>query len=132
MAALVWVMMGIAIWHFAIFVPDRFWSGIVGAFVGAVFGSLVFGFPVNGFTVPGQNDTDLINALEAIPGAIAGMAVVYFIGLRDAAAGRYPRPNRPSPPHPPPLPRRVTVEGLVRDPRGLPPCAWISCGGGDR
>jgi len=38
--------------------------------------------------VPGQNDTDLINALEAIPGAIAGMAVVYFIGLRDAAARR--------------------------------------------
>ena len=34
--------------------------------------------------MPGQNETDLIDALEAIPGAIAGMAVVYFIGLRDA------------------------------------------------
>ena len=88
MAALVWVMMGIALWHFAIFVPDHFWSGIVGAFVGAVIGALLFGFLVHGLTVPGQNDTDLINALEAIPGAIAGMAVVYFIGLRDAAAGR--------------------------------------------
>ena len=88
MAALVWVMMGIALWHFAIFVPDNFWSGIVGAFVGAVIGALLFGFLVHGLTVPGQNDTDLINALEAIPGAIAGMAVVYFIGLRDAAAGR--------------------------------------------
>ena len=87
MGALVWVMMGLAIWHFTIFIPDRFWSGIVGAFLGALFGSVVFGFAVNGFTVPGQNDTDLINALEAIPGAIAGMAVVYFIGLRDAAAG---------------------------------------------
>ena len=88
MAALVWVMMGIALWHFAIFVPDRFWSGIVGAFVGAVIGALLFGFLVHGLTVPGQSDTDLINALEAIPGAIAGMAVVYFIGLREAAAGR--------------------------------------------
>jgi hypothetical protein len=29
MTALVWVMMGIALWHFAIFVPDHFWSGIV-------------------------------------------------------------------------------------------------------
>ena len=47
----------------------------------------MFGFLVHGLTVPGQNDTDLINALEAIPGAIAGMAVVYLIGLRDAAAG---------------------------------------------
>ena len=81
-------MMGLAIWHFAIFVPDRFWSGIVGAFLGALIGSVVFGLAVNGFTVPGQNDTDLINALEAIPGAIAGMAVVYFIGRRNAAARR--------------------------------------------
>jgi hypothetical protein len=81
-------MMGIALWHFAIFVPDHFWSGIVGAFVGAVIGAFLFGFLVHGLTVPGKNDTDLINALEAIPGAIAGMAVVYFIGRRDAAAGR--------------------------------------------
>jgi len=88
MGALVWVMMGLAIWHFTIFIPDRFWSGIVGAFLGALLGAVIFGLAVNGFTVPGQNDTDLINALEAIPGAIAGMAVVYFIGLRDAAAGQ--------------------------------------------
>ena len=82
MAALVWVMMGTALWHFAIFVPDHFWSGIVGAFVGAVVGAFVFGFLVHGLTVPGQIDTDLLNAFEAIPGAIAGMAVVYAIGLR--------------------------------------------------
>ena len=86
MAALVWVMMGIALWHFAIFVPDRFWSGIVGAFLGAVLGALLFGFLVHGLTVPGQDDTDLINALEAIPGAIAGMAAAYVLGLREEQA----------------------------------------------
>jgi hypothetical protein len=86
MAALVWAMMGIALWHFAIFVPDHFWSGIVGAFLGAVLGALLFGFLVHGLTVPGQDDTDLINALEAIPGAIAGMAAVYVIGLREEQA----------------------------------------------
>ena len=32
---LVWGMMGIAVWHFAVFVPDRFWGGIVGAFLAA-------------------------------------------------------------------------------------------------
>ena len=31
MGLLAWVMMGIAIWHFTIFIPDRFWGGIVGA-----------------------------------------------------------------------------------------------------
>jgi hypothetical protein len=86
MAALVWVMMGIALWHFAIFVPDHFWSGIVGAFVGAVLGALVFGLLIHGLTVPGQDGTNLINALEAIPGAIAGMAIVYVIGLRQEQA----------------------------------------------
>jgi hypothetical protein len=79
-------MIGIALWHFTIFVPDHFWSGIVGAFVGAVLGALIFGLLIHGLTVPGQNDTDLINALEAIPGAIAGMAIVYVIGLRQEQA----------------------------------------------
>ena len=36
---LVWVMMGIAVWHFAVFVPDRFWGGIVGAFGAAGWGA---------------------------------------------------------------------------------------------
>jgi hypothetical protein len=80
MAALVWVMMGIAIWHFTIFIPDRFWGGIVGAFLGAVAGAMLLGLIINGFTVPGQNDTDLGSALEAIPGALIGIAAVYFYG----------------------------------------------------
>ena len=43
MAMFAWVMMGIALWHFAIFIPDRFWGGIVGAFLGALFGAALFG-----------------------------------------------------------------------------------------
>jgi hypothetical protein len=83
MGALVWVMMGLAIWHFTIFLPDRFWGGIVGAFIGAVIGSLLFGLALNGFAVPGQNDTDLLTAVEAIPGALMGIAAVYFYGVRQ-------------------------------------------------
>ena len=59
MAMVVWVMMGIAIWHFAVFVPDRFWGGIVGAFLVAIAGAALFGFLVSGLTIPGRNDTDL-------------------------------------------------------------------------
>ena len=81
MAALVWVMMAIAIWHFTIFIPDRFWGGIVGAFIGAVTGAMLLGLLINGFTIPGQNDTDLLSALEAIPGAVLGIAAVYFYGV---------------------------------------------------
>jgi hypothetical protein len=83
MGALVWAMMGLALWHFTIFVPDRFWAGIVGAFLGAVIGALLFGLLVHGFSVPGQNDTDLLTALEAVPGALIGIGVVYFYGARQ-------------------------------------------------
>ena len=40
MGMLAWVMMGLAIWHFTIFLPDRFWGGIVGAFVGSLVGAV--------------------------------------------------------------------------------------------
>ena len=80
MGALLWVMIGLALWHFTIFLPDRFWGGIVGAFLGALLGSVIVGLAVNGFTVPGQADTDLLTALEAVPGALAGIAAVYFYG----------------------------------------------------
>jgi hypothetical protein len=76
---LVWIMMGIAIWHFAVFVPDRFWGGIVGAFVFAMVGAVVVGIAVAGGEV---NDASLQTAIEAIPGAIAGLGVSYFIGVR--------------------------------------------------
>ena len=83
MAAFAWIMMGLAIWHFTIFLPDRFWGGIVGAFLGALFGAFLFGLIINGFSIPGESDTHLLTALDAIPGAIIGIALVYFIGLRQ-------------------------------------------------
>jgi hypothetical protein len=86
MSALVWVMVGIALWHFTVFLPDHFWSGIVGAFVGAVVGSFLFGLLINGFTIPGQSDTSLLSAVEAVPGAVIGMAVVWWIGTRQEPA----------------------------------------------
>ena len=82
MSMFVWVMMGIALWHFTIFLPDRFWGGIVGAFVAAVIGSVLVGLAINGFTVPGLHDTHLLDALEAIPGTVIGLAASYFYGDR--------------------------------------------------
>jgi hypothetical protein len=82
MAMLAWVMMGLALWHFTIFLPDHFWGGIVGAFLGALFGAAIFGFIVSGLQVPGPDDTHVLTALEAVPGAVIGMAAVYYEGLR--------------------------------------------------
>jgi hypothetical protein len=82
MSMLVWIMISIAIWHFAIFFPDRFWGGIVGAFVSAIIGGVICGLIINGFTIPGQSDTHLAQALEAIPGAVLALAACYFYGDR--------------------------------------------------
>ena len=80
MAILAWVMMGLAVWHFAIWLPDRFVGGIVGAFIAAILGSVIFGFLVNGLSMPSRDDVDVLTALEGIPGAVIGMAVAWFIG----------------------------------------------------
>ena len=88
MSMLVWVMMGIAIWHFMVFVPDHFWGGIVGAFLVAIVGAVVFGFIANGLTVPGRNDTELVQALIAVPGALIALGISWVYGRRlDHRAG---------------------------------------------
>jgi uncharacterized membrane protein YeaQ/YmgE (transglycosylase-associated protein family) len=82
MSMLVWVMMGIALWHFAIFFPDRFRGGIVGAFLAAIAGAVLVALIINGFNVPGRHDTHLSAALEAIPGALIALALSYWWGNR--------------------------------------------------
>jgi hypothetical protein len=83
MALLVFFMMGIALWHFTVFVPDRFWQGIVGAFLGAVVGSIVFGLIVQEVSGKDLGDTDLSTALISVPGTLIGLAIVYAIGVRS-------------------------------------------------
>jgi ABC-type Fe3+ transport system permease subunit len=83
MALLVWFTMGIALWHFTVFLPDRFWQGIVGAFIGAVIGAIVFGAIVEVITGKSLGNTDLTTALIAIPGVVIGLGIVWVIGVRE-------------------------------------------------
>jgi ABC-type xylose transport system permease subunit len=86
MGLLAWSMMGLAIWHFTVFLPDRFWGGIVGAFVGALIGAVVVAFLISGLHVPGRDDTDIVTVLYAIPGTLIGLAAVYYEGVRRERA----------------------------------------------
>jgi hypothetical protein len=91
MGMLGWVMMGLSIWHFTIFLPDRFWGGIVGAFVGSLTGAVVAGLLIYSvksasFGVPGIRATDVAVVLYAVPGALLGIAAVYFEGMRRSGA----------------------------------------------
>jgi outer membrane lipoprotein SlyB len=82
MAPLVWFTMGVALWHFTVFVPDRFRGGIVGAFLGAAAGAMVSGAVAQIALGKTIGDTDLATAIYAIPGTIIGLAIVYAMGVR--------------------------------------------------
>jgi uncharacterized membrane protein len=91
MGMLGWVMMGLAIWHFTIFLPDRFWGGIVGAFVGSLVGAVVvgliiYGAKVSALKVPGEKATNIAVVMYAVPGALVGIAAVYLLGIRQERA----------------------------------------------
>jgi hypothetical protein len=91
MGMLGWVMMGLAIWHYTIFLPDRFWGGIVGAFVGSLLGAIIFGLivfsiKVSELRIPGAKATDIGVVLYAVPGALIGIAIVYLEGIRRERA----------------------------------------------
>jgi hypothetical protein len=82
MALLVWFTTGIALWHFTVFLPDRFWQGIVGAFLGAVVGAIVVGLIIQEAAGKTLGETDLGTALIAVPGVAIGLVVVYALGVR--------------------------------------------------
>lgn len=83
MAVLVWFTMGVALWHFTVFLPDRFRGGIVGAFLGATVGAMASGAIAQILLDKTIGDTDLATAFYAIPGTIIGLAVVYAMGVRS-------------------------------------------------
>ncbi|HEY7152108.1 MAG TPA: hypothetical protein VH391_10545 [Solirubrobacterales bacterium] len=86
MALVVWFTVGLALWHFTVFLPDRFWAGIVGALLGAVAGAMVSGGIVQIVSGRTIGDTDLGTALVAIPGTLLGLAAIYALGVRREQA----------------------------------------------
>lgn len=82
MSVLIWAMVGVAIWHFSVFVPDRFWGGIVGAFVAAALGGVVSGFLLPSPGIPGDRPPGMNEVLWAVPGALLALVLCYLYGAR--------------------------------------------------
>jgi hypothetical protein len=87
MSILIWAMVGIAVWHFAVLVPDRFWGGIIGALLAALLGALVSGFALPTPGIPLDNPPGLSEALWPLPGSLLGLAVSYLYGARRERTG---------------------------------------------
>jgi hypothetical protein len=85
MSVLVWSMVGIALWHFTVLLPDRFAGGIIGAFLAALAGAVVSGYALPAPGIPGDNPPGLGEALWALPGSVAALALSYLRGSRRGA-----------------------------------------------
>jgi hypothetical protein len=82
MAAMVWFTTGVALWHFTVFIPDRFWAGIVGALLGAATGAMITGAIAQIATGASIGETGIETVIYAIPGTVLGLAAIYAIGVR--------------------------------------------------
>lgn len=88
LSVFVGAMVGIAFWHFTVFVPNRFWGGIIGAFVAALAGALLSGFVLPEPGIGTANPPGVAEAIWAIPGAVLALIVSYRYGARgDKASG---------------------------------------------
>jgi hypothetical protein len=87
MSVFVWVMVGVAVWHFAILVPDKFWGGIIGAFLAAVAGAFLTGYVLPEPGIPEDNPPGLSEGLWPLPGALGGLALSYWWGRRKEEPG---------------------------------------------
>jgi ABC-type Fe3+ transport system permease subunit len=88
MALVVWFTMGLALWHFTVFLPDRFWQGIVGALLGSTIGAVLVGAVAQAASGKSLGETDIGTALLAVPGVLVGLAVVWALGVRQESQQR--------------------------------------------
>jgi hypothetical protein len=81
-SVVVWVMVGMAIWHFTVLVPDRFVGGIAGAFLAAVTGAMMSGYLLPSPGIPTANPPGVLEALWPVPGTLLALAAAYAYGAR--------------------------------------------------
>lgn len=81
MAIVIWFIVALAIWHFTVFVPDRFWQGIIGALLGCLVGGLISGALVELAVGNGISEPNFITFFAAVPGTLIGAWVIYRMGV---------------------------------------------------
>jgi uncharacterized membrane protein YeaQ/YmgE (transglycosylase-associated protein family) len=90
MSVFVWVMIGVAFWHFAVLVPDRFYGGVIGALIAAVGGALISGYLLPFPGIPERNPPGVTEALWPIPGSVIALIGTYVYGARRERSWRTP------------------------------------------
>lgn len=82
MSLLVFFTVGLGLWHFTVFFPDRFWGGIVGALIGATVGAVLSGAIAQAASGRSVGETDIATVAFALPGTALGLAAIWLLGTR--------------------------------------------------
>jgi hypothetical protein len=82
MALFVWISMATALWHFTIFIPDRFPGGMIGACVCANGAAIAGGLAWEGFSLPPLAEVAVIDAAIGGLAGTAGLIAAYVYGTR--------------------------------------------------
>jgi len=85
-SVLVWAMIGIAIWHLVVRLPDKFYGGIIGAFLASLGGALLSGYLLPSPGIPEANPPGVQEAIWPIPGTLLAVVVLYACGARREAS----------------------------------------------
>lgn len=89
MSVVVWFTVGLALWHFTVFVDvDKLWGGIIGALLLSIAGAVASGLVFQILAGRSVGETDLLTALVAVPGTAAGLFLGYLMTLRDSDTSR--------------------------------------------
>lgn len=83
MAIVVFLTLALAIWHFTVFLPERFWLGIIGALLAAILGALFSGLVLQTILGRSLGETDALTLLLPLPGIILFLALAYFFPRQD-------------------------------------------------
>jgi hypothetical protein len=84
----VWVMIGVALWHLSVLVPDRFYGGIIGALLAAVAGALASGYLLPSPGIPPHDPPGITEALWPIPGSLLALLATYLYGAHRERPAR--------------------------------------------
>jgi hypothetical protein len=86
MAMLAWVIMGLAIWHFTIFLPDRFWAGS-SARSSLHWSARSYAASLSaGSRSPARATPTSSKRSRRSPGTLIGIAIAWFEGVRRGNA----------------------------------------------
>ena len=86
MSILIWAM--VAVWHFAVLVPDRFWDGIIGAFLAALLGALASGVRAADSRDPARQSARSERGVVAASRSALGLIASYLHGLQKERTAR--------------------------------------------